>query len=340
MNMKKLLFLFLFLSMSYSPLFAEENEDLSDKFYEWLIEFKQLANTKYKIDKNLLDDSFVDVVYKPKIIKLDRNQPEFTETFWDYYNNAVHPLRIKRGKEKFKEQGKLLKEVEKKYNIPQNIILSFWGMETDYGRIKGTTKLIDSLSVLSFDHRRSKFFTNELISALKIMQKNNLKKDEFIGSWAGAFGHFQFMPSTFLNYAVDGDKDGKIDLINSLPDAFYSAGNYLSKMGWDKRYRWGRPVEFNRDNKKIWAVVNTPEWRYISFYSHLGVKTTKGKELPKIHIKARLIAPMGTEGPVFLIYNNFTKIMLWNSSTNYALSVGLLSDALVDNAIGKIERNK
>ena len=173
-----------------------------------------------------------------------------------------------------------------------------------------------------------KFFTNELIYSFKILQKNKLNKTDFLGSWAGAFGHFQFMPSTYYNYAIDGNKDNKIDIINNTDDALYSAGNFLSKLGWNKKYIWGRQVKFNKNKKKILKYVNENKWRDLSFFIKLGVKTINNKNIILSPIQAKLIAPNGIDGPYFLIYKNFNVIKLWNNSTNYALTVGLLADSI------------
>lgn len=339
--MKKvfLFLLFLLFVPNYAVL-AEEEEDMNKKFNEWLISFKKMANEEYSISKDLLDRAFANVKYKERVVKLDRNQPEFKKVFWNYYDDAIHPLRIKRGKDRLQQNIKLLRAVEKKYGVPPSIIVAFWGMETDYGRNMGKTPIIEALATLSFDNRRQKFFTNELINSLKLIQDNKVNADDFLGSWAGGFGNFQFIPSTIISYAVDGDGDGKIDLRDSLPDAFYSAGNYLSKMGWDKNYRWGRPVKFNKNNKKIWEIVNSKNWYDLSYFSQLGITRTNGNRLPTNKIKGQLIAPMGMDGPVFLVYKNFNYIKRWNNSTNYALSVGLLSDAITDNKIGKIQPPK
>ena len=341
--MKKFFLIFIAFFYLAVPVFADDektDKEMQAEFLKWVMDFKKTAKQQYKISDKVLNEAFKDIQYKHNIVKLDRNQPEFIKTFWGYYDDAVHPLRVRRGKAKMKEHEKLLKRVEKKYNVPASIIVAFWGMETDYGRNMGNSPIIEVLSILSFDHRRSKFFTAELVESLKILQSGKMNLDNMKGSWAGAFGNFQFLPSTYAKYGVDCDGDKKVDIRNSLPDAFCSAGNYLSKMGWNGNYRWGRPVKFDKNNKKIWAKVNSKDWKELSYFSKLGITRMNGSKLPKTKIKAKLIAPMGIDGPVFLVYKNFKYIMRWNNSTNYALSVGLLSDAITDNKIGKIEKNR
>ena len=310
----------------------EVENNREDEFYEWLIKFKERAHKEYNINKNLLDEVFFDTTYKPKVIALDKNQPEFIKTFKQYYDNAVNPTRIKKGKQKSIKYDNLLTQVEKKYKIPRQIILAFWGMETNYGQNKGKTPIIDSLATLAFDNRRKNFFFKELISALQILEKNNFKKRDLVGSWAGAFGHFQFMPSTYLAYAVDCDNDNKIDLVNSLPDAMCSAGNFLSKLGWNNKYIWGRVVKITDKNSEMFlAEINKKSWNDLSYFTNLGVRKLNGDKISSnkdSNLKSKLIAPMGIEDDVFIVYKNFEVIMNWNRSTNYALSIGLLSDKL------------
>ena len=276
--MKYLFFIItMFLS---SPIFAQEAPAISalatapeevetfddTEFKEWVEDFKSTAVKKHKIKQSIIDEAFKDIKYQPKIITADRKQPEFMKTFWNYYDSALKPERIANGKIKLKEYAKLFYSVAKKYNVQPQILIAFWGMETNYGIYKGKNKIIPALTTLAFDPRRSEFFTSELVKALKILNAGHIKVNDMIGSWAGAFGNFQFMPSTFMAYAVDGNGDGKIDLINNLEDAVHSAANYLSKMGWDGKYKWGRPVFVDKKDKNMWQYVNSNEWRSVNFF--------------------------------------------------------------------------
>ncbi len=320
---------------------SEEIEIFSNvdaEFFEWLDDFKKKAIKKYDIKPEIVNKAFKNIKYEKKVIHADRKQPEFLKTFWVYYDSALKPERVANGKIKLKEHAKLLDDVYKKFNVQPHILLAFWGMETNYGTILGKYNVIHALATLSFDQRRSKFFTNELIKALQIVNEGHIDSSKFIGSWAGAFGNFQFIPSTFVAYAIDGNGDGKIDLINSFEDALYSAANYLSKMGWNGKYRWGRPVMISKNNKKAWEYVNSNDWESVKFFSSIGVKTYTGGKLPNTDIKAMLIAPDGIYGPVFMVYENFKYIMRWNASTNYALSIGLLADAISSNSMPVFER--
>lgn len=317
----------------------DEIEGYDDsEFKEWLKDFKEKAHKKYKISEKTLNEAFKDIKYSPKVIKSDRKQPEFMKTFWKYSDSALKPERIANGRIMLKKYKTLLKNVEEKYGVPKEIILAFWGLETYYGTIMGKHNIIQALTTLAFDPRRSDFFTNELIEALRILDADHMKLYQMTGSWAGAFGNFQFLPSTFKRYAVDGDNDGKINLSANIIDAMHSAGNYLSKMGWNKKIRWGRPVLIDKTNKKAWTYVNSNEYKPLSFFRSLGVKKLNGELVANSDVNASLIAPQGVEGPTFVVYDNFKYIMNWNASTNYALSVGLLSDAIITNTVPLFDR--
>jgi membrane-bound lytic murein transglycosylase B len=201
-------------------------------------------------------------------------------------------------------------------------------METNYGKIFGNYRLGNALATLAFDPRRSEFFTREAGEFARIVDAGNMDADAR-GSWAGAFGNFQFMPSTFAKYAVDGSGDGKIDLLYNRSDSFASAANYLKQMGWNGKEKWGRPVKFDRGDLAVWQHANSQAELGVGGFAAMGLKAYDWTDLPKASkTKARLIAPEGQFGPAFLAYENFRRIMRWNASTNYALSVGLLSDAI------------
>ncbi len=317
----------------------EEIEGYNEQeFQKWLSDFKKKAHNKYKISEKTLNGAFKNVKYNPKVIIADRKQPEFMKTFWKYSDSALKPERIANGKIMLKKYKTLLSNVSEKYGIPKEIIVAFWGLETYYGTIFGNYNIIEALTTLSFDPRRSEFFTSELINALKIIDAGHMKPYQMTGSWAGAFGNFQFLPSTFQRYAVDGNGDGKINLTSDIADAMYSAGNYLSKMGWNNKYRWGRPVLIDKTNTSAWTYVNSNEWKSLSFFRSIGVKQLDGELVQNKDINASLIAPQGVEGPTFVVYDNFKYIMSWNASTNYALSVGLLSDALISDSVHLFDR--
>ncbi len=259
-------------------------------------------------------------------IKLDRNQPEFVQTFADYFTRRVTDYRVTQGRELLKEHRQFLDSLTKKYGVPPQYIVAFWGLESNFGSYIGKMPVLDSLATLACDKRRSELFTRELFSALDIMAKHRIPVEQMQGSWAGAIGHTQFLPSAYSQYGVDGDGDGRVDLWSSQIDALTSAANYLNKLGWEKELRWGRevtlPVDFDYSLSGIKNPKTLSEWR------KLHVKKTSGQELPDVNIDAALLVPSGSDGPIFLVYDNFEVIMRWNRSQFYALSVGSLADRI------------
>ena len=209
--------------------------------------------------------------------------------------------------------------------MPGSYLLSFWGLETNFGSYLGAMPTLDSLATLACDPRRSQFFTTEFLLALKLMEREQLDVEQMKGSWAGAVGHTQFMPSSYVRYAIDGDGDGKIDLWSSRRDALASAANFLSQLGWEREQRWGREVILPTD----FDFAQTPQKRSLDDWRALGLRQANGGLLPVVSgMDARLIMPAGHRGPAFLVYHNFGVIMRWNRSTSYALSVGHLADRI------------
>lgn len=263
--------------------------------------------------------------YLERVIELDRRQPEFTTTFADYLNRRVNDERVSEGRDLLQEHRELLERVTRETGVPAPYLVAFWGLETNFGAYFGKMPVPSSLATLACDQRRSKFFTEQLIAALQIIDEGSIAAEQMEGSWAGAMGHVQFMPTVFLRHAVDGDGDGKRDLWNSLPDAMMSAGNFLEDLGWDGDYRWGRevllPDNFDyelADGRKL----ALEEWR------QLGVTDAFGNKLANEPIKASLVVPSGHRGPAFLAYKNFGVIMGWNRSEFYAIAVGHLADRI------------
>ncbi len=260
-----------------------------------------------------------------RVIELDRRQPEFTTTFADYLNRRVNDDRVNKGRELIKEHSALLKRVTEATGVPAPYLVAFWGLETNFGSYFGKMSVPDSLTTLACDARRSTFFTKQLIAALRIIDEGAIPAGQMEGSWAGAMGHVQFMPTVFLKHAVDADGDGRRDLWNSLPDAMMSAGRFLQSMNWDGDYRWGRevllPENFDyslADGRRL----ELEQWR------ELGITDAFGKPLAREDIKAALVVPAGHRGPAFLAYHNFKVIMGWNRSEFYAIAVGHLADRI------------
>ncbi|WP_025820617.1 lytic murein transglycosylase [Shewanella marina] len=267
-----------------------------------------------------------------RAVKFDRKQPEFSTPFNEYYGKRVTDWRVQKGRQLLNEYRPLLTKLTKEYGVPAQYLVAFWGLETNFGSYKGKMPVLDSLATLACDHRRSQFFTTQLMEALKLKQEFHFSADKMVGSWAGAVGHTQFMPSTYMEYAVDGDGDGVIDLWDSTPDALTSAANFLSKLGWKRDERWGREVKLpeNFDFTHLGAKQKLPlkEW------AKLGLTQANGWPLATPDMEAALYLPLGHAGPAFLAYANFDVIMRWNRSVFYAISVGELANQI--NGGGKI----
>lgn len=300
--------------------------DKERAFKAWLEQFKPKAVSS-GISPQTVDYAFSHIRLNAKVLELDRRQPEFTQTFWGYFNRAVTPWRIEQGQKFYQQHRPLLDAVTKKYGVPGRFLVAFWGLETNYGNYTGNINIIESLATLSFDERRSAFFQKQLIAALKILDKQVVPFEEMKGSWAGAMGQCQFMPTNYLRYAVDGDGDGKVDLWHSLPDVFHSMGNFLKALGWHKEETWGREVHLPKGFDLALADGKTK--RPLNEWRKMGIHLADGRPLPNVDIKAALLLPSDYRGPFFLVYPNFYVIKRWNNSNNYALAVGHLADRIV-----------
>ncbi len=284
----------------------------------------QYQASQKELPDNIVNDVIPGLKHLPKVITYDRRQPEFTQTFARYLNRRLTDARIDRGSDLYESKKPLLDKLTKQYGVPGRYLVAFWGLETNFGGYLGKMPILDSLATLACDKRRSDFFTEELFIALKLMHRENLTTSQMHGSWAGAMGHTQFMPSTFAGYAVDGDGDGQINLWQSETDALTSAANFLSQLGWKKEQRWGREVILPDDFPFEESGYRNKQ--ALSYWSELGVTTIHGNPLPDMDLKSAILVPAGHTGPAFVVYPNFEVIMRWNRSEYYALSVGLLAD--------------
>lgn len=267
----------------------------------------------------------------PKVLVLDQKQPEFTQTFWTYAANATNNDRVAQGRAALTARAALFQAVQARYGVQPSILAAFWGMETGYGKIMGDFSTVDALATLAFEGRRADLFRAEMFAALKLIDSGRTPASQLRGSWAGAFGNMQFMPSSALTYGVDGDGDGRIDLRGSVPDALFSAGNFLQALHWRAGQSWGRqvalPLHFdigaaglgNRHAVADWAAAGV---------THIDGTPLDTADQAAAAGGAALVLPAGVKGPAFLVFDNFRVIMNWNHSVLYALSVGLLSDRL------------
>jgi membrane-bound lytic murein transglycosylase B len=309
---------------------ASSAQAQTDAFQAWLAGVRAEALRK-GITEATLSAALSDIAPIPRVIELDRRQPEFTQTFWRYLDSAVSEARVRDGIARLRDNRETLSAVEGKYEVPGRILTAFWGLETNYGRNLGSYKVPTALATLAFDGRRSAFFRAELFDALTIIDRGHISPDKMVGSWAGAMGQTQFMPSTFLRHAVDETGDGRIDVWAQTTDALGSGANYLRNLGWNGQRGWGREVRLPRNFDLTLASLDggaSETIKPLGAWAALGLTRTDGKPLPKQDLAAALILPAGVEGPAFLVYDNFRIILKWNRSIFYALAVGHLSDRI------------
>lgn len=294
-------------------------------FHLWLEDFKAEALGK-GISPQTLAEAFKDIKPIARVLELDQRQPEFTLTLGRYLKNAVTDQRVNQGRDLLVRHGELLQKVGRQYGVQPRFLVAFWGMESNFGEFTGGFSVIGALATLAHDPRRSGFFRRELIQALKILEEDHIKAKEMSGSWAGAMGQLQFMPSTFTGYAVDGNADGKNDIWRSLPDIFASAANYLRSVGWRGDETWGREVKLPAGFD--WDLAGRGTKKTLGEWQALGVRQANGGNLPNGDHQGSILLPAGHRGPAFLVYQNFRTTMIWNNSTLYAIAVGHLADRL------------
>ena len=304
---------------------AETLQPLAQTFPDWLVEFRSEAEQR-GISGAILDEALNGIEPIPRIIELDRNQPEFTLTFREYITRVAPERRISIGRKKLAENRDILDTVARKYGVPPHVIVALWGMETDFGRLTGGFKVVPALATLAYDGRRSDFFRKELMNALTILSQGHITAAKMIGSWAGAMGQCQFMPSSFLNFAVDGNNDGRKDIWKTPSDIFSSAANLLEGNGWQRGWTWGRPVRLpaNFDLRVEGLETSKP----LADWQALGVRRIDGRNLPRATVEASLVMPDGADGGVFLVYDNFHAFLRWNRSNYFALTAGYLADRI------------
>ena len=297
----------------------------TDNFSNWLEDLRQEARAK-GISEATLHEALDNLQPIPRVIELDRRQPEFTQTFWRYLDARVTEDRIERGRMFLEIHAELLDSIERDYGVQPRFLVAFWGLETNFGDYLGSFPVIGSLATLAHDPRRSDFFRAELLAALTIIDDGHISVNEMIGSWAGAMGQPQFMPSTFVRFAVDADGDGRRDIWHSLPDVFASAANFLSKSGWQRDTTWGREIKLPPDFPL--ELTGLEVEKSLAAWQVLGIRKINGDDLPRLNIKGSIILPAGHAGPAFLVYNNYHITLQWNRSDLYAIAVGHLADRM------------
>jgi membrane-bound lytic murein transglycosylase B len=299
------------------------------KFADFIRDFRDTAAAA-GIRHATYDAAMAHVTRKQSIEDLNLFQPEFTLPVWVYLDRAVSDRRISDGEQALTANTQMLAGVETKYGVPKEVLVSIWGNETDYGRGSEPFNMFDALATLAYDGPRAEYARRELIAALKIMQQQNFPPERMTSSWAGAFGQTQFVPSTFLAHAVDGDGDNVIDLWHSSADALASAAAVLADAGWQRGAAWGYEVQLPKDFPYEQADIDTvkpvAEWR------KLGVKTEAGAALPAAPENGAIYLPAGARGPAFLVFDNFKVVLKYNNAASYALAVCTLADRITGRA--------
>ncbi len=293
-------------------------------FKAWLQDLKSEARGA-GIGQTTLDDALDNIAPLDRVVELDRKQPEFTITFQQYMLRVVNDARVERGKRLLEEHKALLAEVSAKFGVQPRFIVSLWGIETDFGRLTGGFPVIAALATLAFEGRRAAFFRKELLNALRIVDQGHIRAGDMIGSWAGAMGQSQFMPSSFLSYAVDYNGDGKRDIWTTLPDVFASIANYLGKSGWNADQSWGRAAQLPAGFEPNFVTLDVK--KPLAEWVKLGVRRSDGGPLPDRPFDASIIKP-GDGGDAFVVYDNYRVIMKWNRSQYFATAVGTLADRI------------
>lgn len=295
-------------------------------FSEWVDSLKTEARQQ-GISPALLDQALSGVEPIPRVIELDRKQPESRLSFAQYKTRVINQARIDKGRRLLREHREELEQVSAQYGVPPQFIVALWGIETSYGDNTGGFDVIPALATLAYDGRRSAFFRSELLKALKILDEGHIRLADMRGSWAGAMGQNQFMPSSFIAYAVDHNGDGRRDIWTTLPDVFASTANYLKRSGWKADQRWGRRVELPGTFPE--SLTGLDSKRSLQEWKNMGITQPGGAPLPVVGgMKASIILPDGASGPAYLVYDNYRVIMRWNKSIYFATSVGLLADLI------------
>ncbi|MBT8426349.1 MAG: lytic murein transglycosylase [Silicimonas sp.] len=294
-------------------------------FARWIEGFRSRARSA-GIRDSAFNAAFQGVRYNTDVIQKDRNQSEFTKQIWEYLDSAASETRVRNGREALGQHKRLLSEIEARYGVEAEVVTAVWGLESAYGAFRGSNPLIESLATLAFDGRRGRFFEQQLIAALQIIQSGDVAPSRMTGSWAGAMGHTQFIPTSYLAYAVDFRGDGKRDIWSDDPtDALASTAAYLNRFGWRKGQPWGVEVvlpkgfDYRQTGERI--KKSPSQW------AAMGVRDTRGRPVPN-HGQASILLPAGSQGAAFMIFNNFHVIERYNTADAYVIGVGHLSDRI------------
>ncbi|WP_411358674.1 lytic murein transglycosylase [Pseudidiomarina salilacus] len=304
------------------PAWAQDAEGFAD----YVVKIKSEALEK-GYSEDTLERAFANAKFYERAVSADKNQPEFKLTLDTYLPRAVPEWKAEQAVEKYNEHKELLEEVGAKYGVQPRFIVALWGIETNFGNYTGGFDVVSALTTMAYEGRREEFFKNQLWQALTIIQDGHIDPEQMKGSWAGAMGQTQFMPSSFMAYAVDYDGDGRKDIWNSMGDVFASAANYLKQAGWRDDVTWGRQVQLPADFDV--ALADLKNKKSLAEWQQLGIRTMEGDDLPtRADIEAAVVIPDDKDGRVYLAYANYDALMRWNRSHYFVAAVGYLSDRI------------
>ncbi len=294
-------------------------------FSRWVEQLWPDARKK-GVSKKTFQRAFRGVTPDPEVIKKAEHQPEFAKPVWDYLASAVSKKRIENGREMLRKHGPLLASIEARYEVDRHILLAIWGMESSYGQFRGKSNVIRSLATLAYQGSRRKFGRTQLLAALQILERGDIPPAKMTGSWAGAMGHTQFIPTTYNAHAVDFTGNGRRNIWESHADALASTANYLKVSKWRPGETWGYEVELARGFD--YALTGRKIVKTLAQWGELGVRRAKGKSFPRPGDRASIVLPAGSRGPAFAVINNFRSILRYNNAISYGLAVGHLADRI------------
>jgi membrane-bound lytic murein transglycosylase B len=339
MKFSKIALFMLFIFTAIKPFSSQAKELTETGFLQYVEQLKVEAIEK-GFSSALIDESFANIKFHKRAVKADRKQPETVETLDTYLPKRIPSWKVEKARSLYKEHQELLTKIGNEYGVQPRFIVALWGLETNFGKFTGGFNVVSALSTLAYEGRREVFFKKQLWAALTILEEGHIKVNDMKGSWAGAMGQNQFMPTSFLAYAVDGDGDGKKDIWDNQVDIFASMANYLKKEGWNDELTWGRQVKLpegfdyslaipkNTGSRKNWLKAWSNSEKTLKQWQALGIRRTDGTNLPKVDIKAALVFPDDESGRAYLAYDNYKSLMHWNLSYYFVSSVGHLSDRI------------
>jgi len=324
--MRKLWAVLLCAGLLFSPVFAQQTDE-QQEFEQYKSQLKADA-IDAGFGRQFVENVFAAIYYRATVVKADKNQPETKITLDKYLKTRVPDWKVKQAVTLLEEHQALLNQVAKEYGVQPRFIVALWGNESNFGRIQGSYPVLSALASLAFEGRREALFKKQFMAALTILQEGHITLKDFNGSWAGAMGQSQFIPTSFLQYAVDYNGDGRKDIWGTPADVFASIANFLASEGWQDDQTWGRQVSVSGDFDYTLAGLERTKFKPLSFWQEQGVRRFNGTDLPQVNINASLIMPDGKNGRIYLVYQNFHTLMKWNRSSYFGVSVSYLSERI------------